>query len=425
MHVQVMLSGVDQEGKEFQTTGRSMDISRTGCGIVLDQEIASLGSMVSISSARKFQSKATVQWTRHDSQTGQMRVGLRFVEPKMNLGFKIAASLLLSWAFLAQATFARPHTPSQTAAGRSEVPRQEQVVSSPAALPAHAIAYEGNLGSAGNQSTENMAVENLAGEPSWIEQAILEAGKQQSDRGNTQVQIGISKENYLSGETITAGTYHISNPSNHDQRIELKTWLTSPEGKQIPVGNVGADGQYVIPSGSDAEYGPVQVLPVTDQMPAGGYEFNTRMIHPVTGAVLGANIKSFTVQTATEVNPSNKPAELPALSLDMQTSKSGYLYGEEVSLIEGCRLVNLSPGTTPIELKIWLEGPGLNPITVYSLGGDGSLVLTPQATMKLEPLQPFKITKDLPAGTYHLKSRIVDPVTGQGLHETATRFDIR
>ena len=405
LHCQIVLQGINQEGKPFELTGQSVDISRTGCGIILDQDITSLGSVVNISSARKFRSEANVQWIRRDPQTGKVGVGLRLVKPRMNFAFKIAVSLLLCWAFLAQATMARSSSFSSASSGRSDVPRQEQLISAPAPLPTGAIALEG--------------------ERSWIQEAVMEAAKHPADTGNTQVRIAVSQTNYLAGETITAGTYHISNPSNHDQHIELKTWLTGPEGKPVPVGNVGADGQYQIPSGSDEEYGPVQVLPVTDQMSAGHYEFSTRMLDPVTGEVLGENIKSFTISTTTEAAPRIQSGESASILLDMQTSKSSYTRGEEVSLIEGCRIINQTSSAATVEVKIWLEGPGLSPINVMSMGGDGSLILTPNAKMKLDPLQTFKVTQDLPAGTYHLKSRILDPVTGQGFTQTVNSFDIR
>ena len=67
----------------------------------------------------------------------------------------------------------------------------------------------------------------------------------------------------------------------------------------------------------------------------------------------------------------------------------------------------------------------MNPIAVFSLGADGSLVLTPGSDMELQPLDPFKVTQNLPAGTYVLKSRVLDPVTGEVFHETASSFEIR
>ena len=64
-------------------------------------------------------------------------------------------------------------------------------------------------------------------------------------------------------------------------------------------------------------------------------------------------------------------------------------------------------------------------MAVFSLGADGSLALTPGSDMTLQPLEPFKVTEKLPAGTYTVKSRIVDPVTGQVFHESASSFEIR
>ena len=59
------------------------------------------------------------------------------------------------------------------------------------------------------------------------------------------------------------------------------------------------------------------------------------------------------------------------------------------------------------------------------MAGGGSLVLTPGAEIKLEPLEPFKVTETLPAGTYQLKSRVLNPVTGETFNESSSSFEIR
>ncbi len=404
LHCRIVLQGINQDGIPFEVTGRSVDISRTGCGIILDHDFTLQGSAVTISSAGKFRSEATVQWIRRDPKTGQVAVGLRLGKTQMNFAFKVAVSLLLSWAFLAQATFARPN--SGPASGRMDSTRQEQTVSPSSALPGGAIAYQ----------TER----------SWIQEAVLEASKPKADEGiNSKIDISLTKTSYAVGETITLGTYNVSNPSRQEQNIELKTWITGPAGTAVSVGNVGSDGQYSIASGSSENYGPVQVLSVTDDMPSGRYEVGTRILNPVTGDILGENNKSFSVSTGGQALPRAKAAESTSVILDMQMSKSSYTFGEDVSLIDGCRIVNKAGQDATIEVKIWLEGPGLSPITLVSMGSDGSLILTPNANMKLNPMQDFKITQDLPAGTYQLKSRVLDPVTGQGITQTVSNFDIR
>ena len=89
------------------------------------------------------------------------------------------------------------------------------------------------------------------------------------------------------------------------------------------------------------------------------------------------------------------------------------------------RIMNHGASAATVEAKVWLEAPGLNPIPVFSLGADGSLVLTPGSDMALQPLESFKVTENLPTGNYVLKSRVLDPVTGEVFHESASSFEIR
>src|SRR5207247_4505188 len=106
LHLQVVLAGTDREGKPFEIKGQSADFSRKGLGVILDQDVLSQGSLVAVSSESKFRSHAIVQWVRRDPDTGRVRVGLRLLEYRTSIGFKIAASFLLLFAFVSQATFA-------------------------------------------------------------------------------------------------------------------------------------------------------------------------------------------------------------------------------------------------------------------------------------------------------------------------------
>ena len=94
-------------------------------------------------------------------------------------------------------------------------------------------------------------------------------------------------------------------------------------------------------------------------------------------------------------------------------------------LADVARIANMTASTATLELKIWLEIPGKSPIAVFSLGADGSLVLTPGSRMNLEPLKTFKVTNDLPAGICQLKCKAMDPATGRTFYENASAFEIR
>jgi hypothetical protein len=234
----------------------------------------------------------------------------------------------------------------------------------------------------------------------------------------------MSKSSYASGDTVATSVYRLSNPATSRQSVELKTWLAGPGIAPISVGNVGADGLYALPPGVDEQYGPMDLLPVRADLPGGKYEFSARMLDPVTGEIVGEHTKSFTLSTPAAESPQVMVDGMPSVAIDCQVDNSRYSLGDTVSLA-GYRLVNKGVSSATIEVKIWLEAPSLNPIAVFSLGADGSLVLTPGADMNLEPLEPFKVTETLPAGNYQLKSRVLNPVTGETYSESASSFEIR
>src|SRR6058998_2548998 len=98
LQLQVVLTGTDLQGNRFEITGHSADFSRKGLGVILDKEVLSQGSRVTVSSEGKLRSDAAVQWIRRDPDTGLFHVGLRLLAPRESIGFKIATSLLLFFA---------------------------------------------------------------------------------------------------------------------------------------------------------------------------------------------------------------------------------------------------------------------------------------------------------------------------------------
>ena len=107
LHAPVILQGTDRFGKPFHVEGESIDFSRKGLGLLVSEYLVGPGSVVTLSVAKKFQCDAVVQWTRHDVETGKVRVGCSMSSPKASLFFRIVASLLLCVAFAGQVSFAR------------------------------------------------------------------------------------------------------------------------------------------------------------------------------------------------------------------------------------------------------------------------------------------------------------------------------
>jgi len=119
LHMKVALQGLDRWGRPFSTHGESVDFSRRGLGLVLDSDLVAPGSVISVCVPGKFRSNAAVQWVRPDPATGQIRVGLRLLDPKTSVAFRIAASVLLCLALLGQLSFARSHGFARAAPTRS------------------------------------------------------------------------------------------------------------------------------------------------------------------------------------------------------------------------------------------------------------------------------------------------------------------
>jgi hypothetical protein len=174
----------------------------------------------------------------------------------------------------------------------------------------------------------------------------------------------------------------------------------------------------------DEDYGPMELLRVSSDMLGGKGEFGARILDPVTGETVGETTRSFTLATSSGDSGPVRNHALPSLAVECQVGSSSYRSGDTVELA-AYRIVNQGAATATIEAKVWLEAPGLAPMAVFSLGADGSLALAPGSDIALQALEPFKVTEKLPAGTYTVKSRVLDPVTGQVFHESASSFEIR
>lgn len=109
--------------------------------------------------------------------------------------------------------------------------------------------------------------------------------------------------------------------------------------------------------------------------------------------------------------------------LEITMSKSIYGNGDTVAATE-FRLENLGSAIAA-ELKVWLAGPGINPIGLFNLGSYGSFVMPASFDYDFGPLPLFTVTSSLPRGTYEFSSRIVDPITGKLLSESLNPFVIQ
>ena len=105
----------------------------------------------------------------------------------------------------------------------------------------------------------------------------------------------LSQASYVDGETVTADVFHFANLTPDPVATEIKIWLAVPGIPTLSVTNLGADGSFVFPAGTDIDLGPAQLLGVSAALPRGSYEFGCRFLDPVTGELLAEDLNTFDI----------------------------------------------------------------------------------------------------------------------------------
>ncbi len=240
------------------------------------------------------------------------------------------------------------------------------------------------------------------------------------------VDIRLSRHVYEPGESVTAESYWISNPSGYDREVEVKTWLAASGQSLAAVGQHGLDGLLTLPAGLDRDFGPVSLFLLGTGFKAGSYQFNARAIDPVTGDILAQDLNPFVVagEDGTHdrsISARRDPEEVPMSHAEDPVG--GPLHGGFMQL-EGYRIANDSDQPVTCELKIWLEATAVVPVPLFALGGEGSLVLPAGSELTLDSLDSLLMDKHLASGTYQLRVRALDWATGESLCETTALLQI-
>ena len=110
------------------------------------------------------------------------------------------------------------------------------------------------------------------------------------------LKITMSKNTYVNGEPITAAIFLLQNLGSTQVKAELAVWFEFPGMEPISILNFGADGSFSLSPNLHQELGPVIFFTVTSSFPRGGYELNSRMVHPVTKKFLSEDINGFLIQ---------------------------------------------------------------------------------------------------------------------------------
>ncbi len=241
------------------------------------------------------------------------------------------------------------------------------------------------------------------------------------------IDIRMTRGTYHTGETVSTSSSWLSNPSQRSREIELKAWLAAPGFDPISAGALTPDGVLELPAAFDEDLGPLSLFDVSGDLPAGTYQLNARILDPVTGDTLDEDINPFSVTADMETPRRSRQHARPA---DAKTqlaigSHSAALESSGISNRRELVFANRGDAPADVELKVWIEGPEKGPVSVFTLGGNGSLLLPAGSALNLDPLALLQHSRKLPAGSYQLRSRILDSVTGHVLSENIDDLVIR
>lgn len=129
-------------------------------------------------------------------------------------------------------------------------------------------------------------------------------------------------------------------------------------------------------------------------------------------------------------NPGERAATLPAtLSTPLQPScrlelnQAGFNDGETVKA--DWRLANPSAEKRTVELKLWFAAPGEAAVSLSDALAEGQRIELPgELDESIGEISLFAIDDETPRGQYEMSCRLLDPVTGELLHEDRNLFRI-
>jgi hypothetical protein len=236
------------------------------------------------------------------------------------------------------------------------------------------------------------------------EEDVPETGTASQPPVNPSIDIQLERQSYQRGETVNVAAFWVSNPSTQSSDVEVKTWIALPGLLPIPL-DLGAADMLTLVPGFAQDYGATSVLRLSANAPAGTGEVNGRLLDPVTGSMLTEDINPFTITLAKGSQSTNYPVvqTAPVMMLGSYMANSRMQY----------TIVNTGAASKAIEFKVWLEAEGANPISVFSAGVDGSLVLPAGSDITLDPF----VSLPAPAGNCVVRARVLDTASGEILSE--------
>lgn len=104
------------------------------------------------------------------------------------------------------------------------------------------------------------------------------------------------------------------------------------------------------------------------------------------------------------------------------TTLSAYMDG--VPLTVNLHMAHSQPFALPIEMKLWLDVPGVGSVGLINVGADGTVIL-PSGFDQTVPISLGTVGPSYPRGSYQIGCRILNPVTGSRLSEAVGKFTIQ
>jgi hypothetical protein len=243
--------------------------------------------------------------------------------------------------------------------------------------------------------------------------STMAAGEPLQTASSADIDIQLDGSDYSTGGTVNISAYRIRNLSDANVQVEVKTWLDLPNVLPIPLGDLGNVEFLNLTPLFSHDYGTMPVLNISRNSPAATGEVGARLLDPVTGVILSEDLNPFTIQTSKGGHSKGRSSfsvSKGGSSSSIQETASVVLDSQLVGSLIQYTITSNSTSAASVEFKVWLESiSGGNPIAVFSVGSDGALHLEPGKTITLNPLAFLQV----PAGTYIVKARIMDPATGE------------
>lgn len=108
--------------------------------------------------------------------------------------------------------------------------------------------------------------------------------------------IATSQDIYTVGETISASVARLVNLGETSPAVRLQIVLIPPSGGPVVLLDRGADGSFLLPSGTEIDRGPIDLDTVDPGVPLGTYSLNCRLSAPATGVTIAVDQAFFEVQ---------------------------------------------------------------------------------------------------------------------------------